>query len=165
MNKFESNFISNEESRASTLTNPSSLYTIWPVPKHALDFKFPSIEPNKLTCHIQVEYGIIGKFKIPASFGLSKEKMEKMPGQIFTQEITLSKYEINSEAGYFDRTDFDYCIEIENELCEVTKLAVQYNNERLKLLLVGELKSYKTIEMTEGFIRTAVRQLFFGHNN
>lgn len=165
MNTFTSDFISNEEIRASTLTNPSSLFTIWPEPKHALDFKFPVIKPNKLTCHIKVEYGIIGKFKIPASANVSQTEIDNIPGEIFTQIITLSKYEIISYSGYFDTPTFEHCQEIEDELFDVTKLAVEYNLQRLKPLLKGELKSYKYKSMTRGFIRTAVRQLFFGSNN
>jgi hypothetical protein len=163
--RFENNFVSNEIKRESILSNPNMLYTIWPTPKHAIDFKFKIPDANTLKCNLIVEYGIIGKFIIPPQTNLSKEHIEQLPGTIFTEIITLSRYDIISD-GYFDTTNFEFSQGIEDELVKITTLAVKYNSKILTEKLKGtEISNYKIIEMTPGFIRTSVRQLFFGGPN
>lgn len=160
---FHSNFIENKEERVSVLNNPSYLYDILPTPKHALDFKFDIPNSNTLKCKIKVEYGIIGKFKIPKEFNLTQEQIDNQPGMVFTEIITLSDYDIISNDNYFSESDFPHCQEIEDELVNVTTLSVKYNSTVLKEKLKDtEMPNYKIIEITEGFIRTAIKQLFFG---
>ena len=167
MSEFTLNFISNGVVFESILKNPSFLYNIWPIPKIILDFSGLKVSDNhKLITPIVVEYGIIGKFKIPPEFNLTPEEIENQPGMIFTQLNTRSDFEIISSSGYFDDPHFKYSIEIENELVNTVVLAAKYNMVTLiEKLKETEMSSYKLKEITEGFMRTAVRELFFGCSN